>query len=65
MSELSDKVREDYGMGFRSRLEAAEMADYIEKLEARESAHDEIWAGTIYSIDLAWDRQTALKENKT
>ena len=32
MSELSDKVREDYGLRFRRKSEAAEIADLIDKL---------------------------------
>lgn len=34
LSELSEKVRKDYGMRFRSKEEAQEIAAYIAKLEA-------------------------------
>ena len=34
MSDLSAKVREDYGMKFRHKSEAAEIANYIELMQA-------------------------------
>ena len=44
--------------------EVREAADRIEALEAREAAHNEIWGGTMYSIDLAWERSEILNKGK-
>ena len=59
---LVERLR-DKGLAF-SIFDRDIAADRIEVLEAREAAHNEIWGGTMYSIDLAWERSEILNKGK-